>query len=139
MMNAFHGIGRIANNLTLSKTPNGKTVLRFTLAIDKRNKKKLEEQNLPGTNFISCVAWESVATTIENYFKKGDGIGINGSIDTRSYDHPKHPDVKVYVTEVLVETIDFLPGRKQEQNQMNTVDDYITEQPLNPVPDDLPF
>lgn len=133
-MNAFHGIGRIANDLSLQKTANGKTVLHFNLAIDKRNKKKLQEANQPAVNYIPCVAWETTANMIVQYFQKGDGIGISGTIDTRSYPHPKHDDVKVYVTEILVDGIDFLPAKnKQEkQEQLNTVDDYVQ-------PDDLPF
>lgn len=138
MLNSFNGVGRITNNLELRKTQNGKTVLSFTIAIDKRNKKKLEDAGQNGTNFIRCIAWESTAHTIAGYCQKGDKIGITGTVETREYKHPNHSDVTVYVTEILVDTIELLgERRKQENNGMATVDDYVKQADV--VPDDLPF
>lgn len=132
MMNAFLGIGRIANDLTITKTQSGKSMLRFSLAIDKKNKKKLQEANLPYTNYIQCVAWESTALTIHQYFKKGDEIGISGSVETRSYED--QAGKKVYVTEILVDTITFINGRKG--SQLDTVDDRILPEVTD---NELPF
>lgn len=136
MMNTFCGIGRIANDLQLTKTSSGKTVLVFTLAIDKRNKKQLEERNEPGTNFIKCVAWETTAQTISGYCHKGSPLGITGSVETRSYQHPQHSEVKVAVTEILVDRITFLEPKQQTQNQFATVDDKVK---ANVSEDMLPF
>ena len=137
MMNTFCGIGRIANDLQLKKTSNGKSVLAFSLAVDKRNKKKLEEQNMPGTNFIQCVAWNNTAETIAAYFKKGSQIGISGSVETRSYKHPQHDEVTVYVTEILVENITFIDKKEAQPQatQFETVDDVVE----NNAADLLPF
>ena len=118
-MNEWCGIGRISNDLVLNKTANNQTTLTFNLAIDKRNRKKLEELGKPTTNFIRCVAWGSVAQTIADYCKKGTQLGIVGSIETRNY---KDNDGKtVYVTEVFVGKITFCDNKPK--NEFATVDD----------------
>lgn len=142
MLNNWTGEGRITDNLQLQKTRDGVSVLKFSIAIDKPNAKRLKEQNKPATNFIRCLAWKGTAENICQYFHKGSGIGITGSIETSSY---KDNDGKtVYVTEVAVNNFHFpLQEPRQEpqpmqtqQNQFSTVDDYAG---FEVTADDLPF
>lgn len=133
--NHWIGIGRITDNLEIQKTQSGKDTLSFTLAIDKKNKKQLEQDGKPTANFIRCIAWEYTARLLQQYCSKGTKIGVAGSIETRTY---KDKDGKtIFVSEVLVDEIEFLENKK-ENTAFQTVDDVI--QPSIEITDDLlPF
>lgn len=92
-------MGRITADLEMRMTSSGKDVLSFSLAVDRgwgESKK---------TDFITCVAWEQTARFIYQYFGKGRLIGIEGSLQTRSYED-KSGNKRVAV-EVLVEKAHF--------------------------------
>ena len=54
---------------------------------------------------------------MSKYVKKGDLLGIEGRIQTRNYEKDGK---RVYVTEVIVDSIDFLQSRKDESKQETT-------------------
>lgn len=107
-------IGRLTRDPELRKTRSGTSVCSFTLAVNRR-------QNQDGTqdaDFINCVAWNKLADNIQLYQKKGNQLGIEGRINTRSYDNQQGQ--KVYVTEVIAENVQFLTPRNDfnEQNAL---------------------
>ena len=103
MINNVVLTGRLTKDIELRRTTSGKVCTIFTLAVN-RNKQE--------TDFINCVAWEKVAELLERYTRKGFQIGVEGRIQTRNYDDRNGK--KVYITEVLVNSIAFLD--KLEQN-----------------------
>ncbi len=105
-------IGRLVRDPELRKTQNGTSVCSFTLAVNRR-------QNQDGTqdaDFINCVAWNKLADNIQLYQKKGNQLGIEGRINTRSYDNQQGQ--KVYVTEVVAENVQFLTPRNDFNEQI---------------------
>lgn len=107
-------IGRITHDLELRKTNSDIPVLSFSIAVDR-----------PGTNkdnritdFFDCTAWRGTAENICKFFSKGDGIGIIGSLQTNTFKDKDGNDRKK--TEVLIESFEFLPGRKQKDGQGET-------------------
>ncbi|MCA9765420.1 MAG: single-stranded DNA-binding protein [Carnobacterium sp.] len=68
-------------------------------------------------DFINCVAWKKTAEIIANYSKKGSQIGIEGSIQTRSYDN--NEGKRVYITEVLVQSVTLLDSKSESGNESN--------------------
>ena len=107
-------IGRLTRDPELRKTQSGTSVCSFTLAVNRR-------QNQDGTqdaDFINCVAWNKLADNIQLYQKKGNQLGIEGRINTRSYDNQQGQ--KVYVTEVVAENVQFLTPRN-DFNEQNTL------------------
>ena len=106
MINTVVLTGRLTKDIELRITTSGKMCTSFTLAVN-RNREE--------TDFINCVAWNQEAESLEKYTKKGSLIGIEGRIQTRSYDDKNGK--KVYITEVLVNSISFLD--KLEQNTSN--------------------
>lgn len=114
-MNRTDLIGNLVREPELRTTQNGKYVSSFTLAVyrDKEH-----------TDFINCVAWNKSAELMHTYCKKGDKIGVSGSIQVRNYDNSQGQ--KVYVTEVLVDRIYLLTPRNNvdEQNQKSNVNTY---------------
>ena len=76
-------------------------IAKFTLAVDRKTKKGAEKK----ADFITCTAFGNQATFIEKYFKKGDGIDIEGRIQTGSYKNKE--GATVYTTDVIVDSVEF--------------------------------
>ncbi|MBR0386011.1 MAG: single-stranded DNA-binding protein [Erysipelotrichaceae bacterium] len=150
MINRVILVGRLTRDPALRKTNTGKSVVSFTLAVDRR-KSANTDPNQPTADFIPCVAWNQAADLIAQYTHKGSQIGVDGRIQTRNYDDPNNPGKKVYVTEVVCDNFTFLDTRNSENRQTADnnsgyyPDDSMYEEPtvdtptLNISSDDLPF
>ena len=108
MINNVSLTGRLTRDPELKYTNGSNTpVLSFTLAVNRNFKNKRGDVE---ADFINCVAWNKAAENISNYFQKGSLIGIEGSIQTRTYDDKDGK--RVYLTEVYVKTFSFLEAKK---------------------------
>ncbi|RVU55078.1 single-stranded DNA-binding protein [Anaerosphaera multitolerans] len=118
-MNNVCLIGRLTRDPELRYTPSGAAVVRFTIAVDRRmskeRKMEAEAKNQPTADFISCTAWNKTAELIANYLQKGRRIGVQGRIQTGSYEKDGRT---VYTTDVIVDTMEFLDAMQQGQSQM---------------------
>lgn len=81
MFNLVVLTGRLTADTELKTTNSGISVTSFSIAVN-RNYRAGEQQQ---TDFINIVAWRHTAEFINKNFKKGDLIGIEGSIQTRKY------------------------------------------------------
>lgn len=97
--------GRLTADPELKQTPSGKTVTNFSLA---QNKGKDE------TLYINFTAWSGTADFICKYFKKGDGIEVDGHLSVRAYEKD---GVKRTAYEVIADHVDFPVGKKGESGQ----------------------
>lgn len=111
-MNRILMTGRTTAKPELRYTQSGVGVVNFTLAV---NRKFRNENGDFDADFISCVAFRKTAETIAEYIEKGDLLGVEGRIQTRNYENQNGQ--KVYVTEVVVDQIDFLQARKEKTNE----------------------
>lgn len=82
MLNTVVIMGRLCSAPEIKKTSSGISVTSFTVAID-RNYKSGEDKV---TDFINVAAWRGTAEFICNYFKKGQMIAVEGSIQSRNYE-----------------------------------------------------
>lgn len=128
MINQVVLVGRLTKDPELRMTQNGTKVCSFNLAVNR----KTQVQGQPDADFINCVAWSKTAELMEQYLSKGSQIGVEGRIQTRSYDNQQKQ--RVYVTEVVVQSITFLEPKKQEENSGY----YPDEQPMDPYRTDVP-
>jgi single-strand DNA-binding protein len=110
MINTVVLTGRMTKDVELRYTPNGNAVANFTLAVNR----KFKSDNQPEADFINCVIWNKSAETLANYTGKGSLIGVEGNLQTRSYENEGK---KVYVTEVYVANFTFLESKKEEEKQ----------------------
>ncbi len=146
MINRVVLIGRLTRDPELRKTPNA-SVCNFSLAVNRRKSKN--DTNTPDADFVPCVAWNQTAELITNYLRKGSQLGLEGKIQTRNYDDPNVPGRKVYVVEVLVDSIMFLDSKSNTSmaSTSYTTDYYPDESytdmadgpKLDISSDDLPF
>ena len=81
MFNLVVLTGRLTADPELKTTQSGISVTSFSIAVDRRYRAGEERQ----TDFINIVAWRQSAEFVAKYFKKGNMIGIEGSIQTRKY------------------------------------------------------
>jgi single-strand DNA-binding protein len=141
MMNRTVLVGRLTKDPDLRYTPNGVPVATFTLAVNRPFSKEKE------SDFINCLVWKKAAENVANFLKKGSLAGVDGRIQTRNYEG--QDGKKVYVTEVLAESVQFLdnknkdntqqdkPAPKQEKREDN--DPFNNNGQINISDDDLPF
>ena len=104
-------LGRLTKDPELRQTTSGTSYCRFTVACDKR---KTKEDQEPGANFITCVAWRQNADFITGYAEKGSQVTVEGSIETGSY--TDRDGRKVYTTEVLCDRIQLADTKKQRSD-----------------------
>lgn len=133
MINSVTLIGRLTKDPVLRKTQNGIANVSFILAVDR----KYKQENQPTADFVNCVAWKKTAELICGYMSKGSMMGVEGRIQTRTYDD--QAGKKIYVTEVVAESISFLDYKKSEQQDVPETDRDSDDSSLKILDDDLPF
>lgn len=101
--------GRLTSDPELKTTPSGNSVTSFSIAVERRNKNADGERE---TDFINIVAWRGTAEFVTKWFKKGDMIGIEGSIQTRKYTDKNGNNRTAF--EVIANNVDFVGGKRQE-------------------------
>lgn len=131
-MNRTVLVGRLTKNPELRYTQNGKAVASFTIAVNRPFKNQNGENE---ADFINCVSWGKQAENLANYMSKGSQIGVDGRIQTRTYDNQEGK--RIFVTEVLAENITFLESRKENQPSEKNAKDQ--GQPMDVSDQDLPF
>lgn len=123
-MNRVTLVGRLTKDPELKYTASNIAVISFTVAVDRTYKNANGEKQ---TDFINCVVWRKQAENMAKYTHKGSLIGIDGRIETRSYDKDGQ---KVYVTEVIADSVQFLDTKKTNDNQQQT--QQTENKPANP-------
>ncbi len=111
MLNIVVLMGRLTADPELRTTPNGISVCRFTLAVDRNYAKQGTERQ---TDFINCTAWRQTAEFVSRYFVKGQLVAVNGSIQTGSY--TDNNGNKKYTTDVIVDNVNFTGDRRDGGN-----------------------
>ncbi|MDO5713240.1 MAG: single-stranded DNA-binding protein [Tissierellia bacterium] len=108
-MNNVALIGRLTRDPELRYTPNGYASVNFTLAVDRRlsreKRQEAEANNQPTADFIRIVAWGKTAELIANYMTKGRQVGVEGRIQTGSYEKDGR---RIYTTDVVASNITFI-------------------------------
>ena len=115
MMNRVVLVGRLTKDPELRYTPNGVPVATFTLAV---NRSFTNAQGEREADFINCVIWRKPAENVANYLKKGSLAGVDGRVQTRNYEGSDGK--RVYVTEILAESVQFLDTRGSNNDNGNT-------------------
>ena len=117
MINNVVLVGRLTKDVEVKKTQSGLSVASFTIACDRRLSQEQRNNNEQSADFISCVAWRGSADFLGNYAHKGDTVGVEGRIQTRSYDRDGQ---KVYVTEIIANNVSILHSTQPRQAQAQT-------------------
>ena len=131
MINKAILVGRLTKDPELKQTQSGISVVSFTVACDRPYQQDGERK----ADFINCIAWRQTADFVGKYFKKGNAIGIDGSIQTRKY-QDKNGNNRI-AFEVVCDRVSFVESKKNKETneQSKESEDYeeLTEDT------DLPF
>ena len=106
--------GRLSRDPEIKQTQSGVSVCNFCIAVDRQYKSGEEKI----CDFINCVAWRGTADFVSKWFRKGDGIGVTGSIQTRKW--VTDGGENRYTTEVLCQQVSFLDGKKNAAEATQT-------------------
>lgn len=135
MINNVCLVGRLTRPVDLRDTSNGTAFGSFSLAIDRTYKNQAGEKE---TDYINCVIWRKPAVNLSNYTSKGSLLGVEGRLQTRSYENKEGQ--KVYVTEVLVENFSLLESKAVTEGRQQAPIENIEQVQFGEVnDDDLPF
>jgi|SRR5690625_1488862 len=149
MLNRTVLVGRLTKDVDLRYTQSGKGVGNFTIAVNRPFKNQQGENE---ADFINCVAWGKQAENLAQYMKKGNQIGVDGRLQSRTYENQQGQTV--YVTEVVADSVQFLESKSSNQsnNQQSQVNAYNKEvgvggsdpfqgdgEPIEIQDSDLPF
>lgn len=149
-MSSFNRVilmGNMTRDPDLKMLQGNNCVLNFSIGINKiwydRNRQKQQKSAFP-----SCVAWNSVARFISQYFRKGSPILLEGELQTRTYEDTRDRS-KHYVTEILVSRAEFAGGSGAQQTRqaepetppcMTMSAEEFMDMQHQPLPfDDVPF
>lgn len=129
-MNRVCLIGRLTRNPELRESESGKKQTTFTLAVNRMKE---------GADFINCVAWNKIAETIHKYLVKGRELGIEGRIQTNTYEDKEGN--KRYTSSVVVDNITFIGNKEQFENEEKKEKDVFEEfsEEVELTDADLPF
>ncbi|WP_285110052.1 single-stranded DNA-binding protein [Pediococcus sp. AC40] len=141
MINRTILIGRLTKDVELRHTAKGDAVASFTVAV---NRQFTNSQGEREADFINCVMWRKAAENFAKYTHKGSLVGIEGRIQTRSYENQQGQ--RVYVTEIVADNFSLLDS-KPKGNQQNNARPASTPgdpfanggQSIDIGDDDLPF
>ncbi|QHM61068.1 Single-stranded DNA-binding protein A [Pediococcus pentosaceus] len=124
MINRTVLVGRLTNDPELKYTGNGVAVATFTVAV---NRQFTNSQGEREADFIRCQMWRKSAENFCNFTHKGSLVGIDGRIQTRSYDNQQ--GTRVFVTEVVAENFSLLESKNSNQN--NQSEQFEQNRPQN--------
>lgn len=106
MLNVIAVMGRLVADPELRKTNSGISTTTFTIACDRSYAKAGTERQ---TDFLDIVAWRGSAEFVAKYFRKGQMIAVNGSLQTRTYEDKEGRKRKVF--EIIADNIHFAESK----------------------------
>ncbi|SEJ56087.1 single-strand DNA-binding protein [Bhargavaea ginsengi] len=106
MINRVVLVGRLTKDPELKYTQSGLAVTRFTLAVNRPFTNQRGERD---ADFINVVTWRKQAENVANFLRKGSLAGVDGRIETSSFDG--QDGKRVFMTEVVADSVQFLEPR----------------------------
>ncbi|WP_026866605.1 single-stranded DNA-binding protein [Jeotgalicoccus marinus] len=154
MLNRVVLVGRLTKDPELRVSQSDIAVANFNLAVNRRFSDQNGER---GADFINIVCFRKQAENVNQYLSKGSQCAVDGRIQTRNYENKDGQ--RVYVTEVVAESVQFLDSKSENSKPNNNQQNYSNQArqttgskpsyednpfqnnqgPVNVQDDDLPF
>lgn len=125
-MNKVILLGRLTRDPELKTTQGDISLCSFCIAVSRR-------YDRDKTDFINCVAWRVAGEMVHKYFKKGDMIGVIGSIQNNDYTDSDGAERRN--TNVSVDEFYFAGSQKRDVQKSES--DFSAE--FTPDDDELPW
>ena len=151
MINRVVLVGRLTKDPEFRTTQSGVDVANFTLAV---NRNFTNAQGEREADFINVVVFRKQAENVNNYLSKGSLAGVDGRIQSRSYEN--NEGKRIFITEVVADSVQFLEpkgnnnqnisqgqqtGTRKQQTGNVASDNHFANAngPIDITDDDLPF
>ena len=109
MINRAVVCGRLVRDPELRRTQNGTPVTSFTLAV---NRTFGEHE----ADFLNCVAWNKTAEIVDQYCSKGNLVGVEGRLQSRSYQDNQGNNRTV--VEIIADQVQFMQSKDSSAQTM---------------------
>ncbi|MCQ2386921.1 MAG: single-stranded DNA-binding protein [Clostridia bacterium] len=136
-MNKVILIGNLTRDPEVTETQNGIAVCRFSIAVQRDY---VNSEGNREADFFNITVWRGRAETCGKYLKKGNKVGIVGSLQIRSYEDKD--GVKRTATDIIASEVEFLTpkGAQSADEDGDAVSSKRERQPLEAIDDNqLPF
>jgi single-strand DNA-binding protein len=131
MINRVIITGRLTKDVELKYSQSGNAVANMTVAV---NRTFANAQGEKETDFVNVVVFRKQAENAANFLSKGSLVGVDGRIQSRSYEG--QDGRRVYVTEVVAESVQFLEPKGNDNGQSRQQEQFESTDVQD---DDLPF
>lgn len=144
-MNKIILVGNLTRDPELNTTPNGISVCRFAIAV---NRDSTGQSGQKETDYFNIVAWRGLGDNCHKFLKKGNKVAVSGSVQIRTYDDKD--GYKKTTVEVIADDVEFLTPKAADYDGEEQKE-YPIRQPVKPPvkartllepisdDDDLPF
>lgn len=122
MLNRVVLVGRLTADPQYRVTPSSLDVATFTLAVNRNFKDKNGEQQ---ADFINCVVFRKQAENVNNYLNKGSLAGVDGRLQSRSYENDEGR--RVFVKEVVCDSVQFLEPKNAQTSNNNQSNNEVQQ------------
>ncbi|MCG2138287.1 single-stranded DNA-binding protein [Staphylococcus epidermidis] len=123
MINRVVLVGRLTKDPEFRTTPKGVEVTNFTLAI---NRNFTNAQGEREADFINVITFRKQAVNVNEYLSKGKLAGVDGRIQSRSYENQEGR--RIFVTEVVADSVQFLEPKNSNGGQQDTYQQQTRDQ-----------
>lgn len=127
-------MGRLTAAPELKQTPNGVSICRFSIAVDRRWAKEGDEKK---ADFFNIVAWRQTAEFVCKYFTKGSAILIDGALQTDSWTDQNGQ--KHYTTDIVASEVSFCESKKNSENASPSNNQNGSQGKIEPYADVTPL
>ena len=136
-MNKVILIGNLTRDPELSETNSGVPLCRFSIAVNRNYGSSADGERK--TDFFNVVAWRGLAETVARYAKKGNKVGVVGSIELRNYEDAQ--GVKRTGVDIVAQDVEFLTPKGSGDGFVETPADGTKKPALTSFDDDgdIPF
>ena len=113
--------GRISSEIDYKETQTGKTVAKFSIAVNRRTSQGQE------TDFFNITAWNQSADIVAKYFDKGQSICIEGSLRVSKWeDDEGNPRSRI---DIIAENVSFVDSKSEIEDDEDDEDDEDVKKP----------
>ncbi len=119
-------VGNIVADPELKTTPNGISVTRFRIAVNRKFTRAGEQ---PQTDFFDITCWRQTAEFVARFFSKGRPILVSGQLQNRNW--TDNNNVKHYSIEIVADEVSFVDKKGEgapagQPIMQNTAPTYST-------------
>jgi single-strand DNA-binding protein len=127
-------IGRLTRDPELRTTNTGKSVVSFSIAVQKRTKP--QDPNQPDADFFRVTAWERTADYVSNYLTKGRLVAVDGRLETRKF--TDNTGANREVVEIIADNVQGLDRAREDGGHSGGGDSYSSGGGARPAPSVAP-